>query len=275
MLSRIENIRLAQDRFFKSNKTQDIKFRIEQLKALKLSIKKYETELFNALNIDLGKNEFEAFTNEIGLAQKEITYHIKNLKKWAKPIRVKTPVYAFPSSSYIYQQPYGRVLIIGPFNFPFMLTVIPLVGAISAGNVVVIKPSENTQKTSEVIGKIINEVFSENYVAFIQGGVETSQLLLNQKWDKIFFTGSIQVGKIVMEAAAKNLTPVELELGGKNPAVVDYDANLKIAAKRITWGKFLNAGQTCVAPDYIISHPDVKDSLVANIRKCINHYSIN
>jgi len=268
----ISEILETQQLFFESHATLNIDFRIRQLKKLKLSLAKYESELLNALRSDLGKSEFEAFTSELGLAQKEISYHIRNLKQWAQPKKVSTPIFAFPSSSYIYKKPFGKILIIGPFNFPFMLTIIPLIGAISAGNVAVIKPSENTLATSAVIEKIITETFDPNYVSFIQGGVETTQKLLAQRWDKIFFTGSTRVGKIVMEAAAKNLTPVELELGGKNPVVVDKDANLETAAKRIIWGKFLNAGQSCVAPDYLFVHEDIIENLLPFLKQSVNQF---
>ena len=268
----ISEIIEGQQLFFNSNTTLNIDFRIQHLKRLKACISKYEGELIFALKEDLGKSEFEAFTSEIGLAQKEISFHIRNLKRWAKPKKVSTPVFAFPSSSYIYKQAYGKILIIGPFNFPFMLTIIPLIGAISAGNVALVKPSENTTATSAVIEKIISETFKPEYVSFVQGGIETTQELLEQRWDKIFFTGSTRVGKIVMEAAAKNLTPVDLELGGKNPVVIDNDANLKVAAKRVIWGKFLNAGQSCVAPDYLFVHEDVKDKLLPLLKKAIEQF---
>lgn len=268
----IQEIVQAQHQFFNSNATLEIGFRILQLKKLKQGLKKHEQEILTALNADLGKSEFEAFTNEVGLAQKEISFHVRKLKNWAKPKKVSTPVFAFPSSSYIYKQPFGKILIIGAFNFPFMLTIIPLIGAISAGNVAVIKPSEITAKTSAVIEKIIAEIFDPEYVAFVQGGIEISSELLAQRWDKIFFTGSTRVGKIVMEAAAKNLTPVELELGGKNPVVVDKDANLEIAAKRIIWGKYLNAGQSCVAPDYLYVHHEVKDKLLPLLKKAVEQF---
>lgn len=268
----ITEILEAQQLFFDSHATINIDFRLMQLKKLKLSIAKHERELISALKADLGKSEFDAFTSELGLAQKEISYHIRNLKHWAKPQKVSTPIFAFPSSSYIYKKPFGKILIIGPFNFPFMLTIIPLIGAISAGNVAVIKPSENTSVTSVVIEKIITETFDPNYVAFVQGGVETTQQLLAQRWDKIFFTGSNRVGKIVMEAAAKNLTPVDLELGGKNPVVVDNDANLETAAKRIIWGKFLNAGQSCVAPDYLYVHENIKEKLLPFLKQSVEKF---
>lgn len=257
-----ENILIKQTEFFNTHSTLDIDFRIEHLKKLKKTIQSLESQITEALLADLGKGSFEAYSSEIGLVQHELTNHIRNLKRWARPKRAKTPLHAFPSSSSVYKQSYGRILIISPFNYPFMLALGPLVGAISAGNVVVIKPSELTPRTSEIILKIVSDVFDENYVAVVLGGVETSQKLLAQRWDKIFFTGSSRVGRIVMEAAAKHLTPVVLELGGKNPVIVDKDANLKIAARRIVWGKLLNAGQSCVAPDYLYVHNEVKEKLL-------------
>lgn len=268
----IAEIAETQASFFSTHATLPIDFRIQHLKRLKQNIKKYETEIIKALNLDLGKSEFEAFSGEVGLAQSEISFHIKNLKRWAKPKKVTTPLFSFPSKSYIYKQPYGKILIIGPFNFPFMLTIIPLIGAISAGNVAVVKPSEYTSNTSEIIENIITQTFDPAHVAFVQGGIDISQKLLEQRWDKIFFTGSTKVGKIVMEAAAKNLTPVDLELGGKNPVVVDEDANLKIAAKRIIWGKFFNTGQSCVAPDYLYVHENVKGKLLLLLKQVITDF---
>lgn len=267
--SYIDNIIEQQENFFSSCATINVDFRIAQLKKLKQAIKNHEKELIKALNSDLGKSEFEAFTNEVGLAQKEISFHIKKLKHWAKPKKVSTPFFLFPSSSYVHKQPYGKILIIGPFNFPFMLTIIPLIGAISAGNVVVVKPSESCLETSLVIEKIISETFNNKYVAFFQGGIETSQELLSKRWDKIFFTGSTRVGKIVMQAAVNNLTPVELELGGKNPVIVDKDANLNKAAKRIIWGKFLNAGQSCVSPDYLFVHEEIKEKIIPLLKQAV------
>lgn len=272
MNNKIETIINQQQSFFNQHQTQDIGFRIDTLKRLYATIKKYEPELLQALNADLGKNEFEAFTNEVGMALREISFHIRNVKKWARPKRVSTPIYALPSKSYITQKPFGRILIIGPFNFPFMLTIIPLIGAVSAGNVVLVKPSENTPHTSRLIEKVIAESFNRQHVAVIQGGVETSSILLEKRWDKIFFTGSTRVGKIVMEAAAKHLTPVDLELGGKNPVVVDKDANLKIAVKRIIWGKYLNAGQSCVAPDYLFVHESIKEEFLRLTQQTIKAF---
>ena len=268
----ITEIVTNQSSFFNSKATLSIDFRIQRLKRLKQIIKLHEREIINALNSDLGKSEFESFSGEIGLAQKEITFHINNLKKWTKAKKVSTPIFAFPAKSYIVKQPYGKILIIGPFNFPFMLTIIPLIGAISAGNVVIVKPSEFTSNTSSVIEKIISQTFDPAHVAFVQGGIEISQKLLTSRWDKIFFTGSTRVGKIVMEAAAKHLTPVDLELGGKNPVIVDRDANLEIAVKRIVWGKFYNTGQSCVAPDYLFVHEDIKEKLMPLLKKVVTQF---
>lgn len=268
----IKEIAKRQRAFFDTGATLSVDFRIRHLKKLRQNIYKYERELFEALNKDLGKSEFDAFTGEIGLALKEITFHIKNLRHWAKPEKVSTPLFSFPSKSYIHKQPFGKILIIAPFNFPFMLSIIPLIGAISAGNVAVVKPSELTTHVSAVIEKIIAESFDSNYVAVVQGGVEISSEILAYQWDKIFFTGSTRVGKIIMEAAAKHLTPVILELGGKNPVVVDEDANLKTAARRIAWGKFYNTGQSCVSPDYLFIHEKVKDAFLPLLKEALDGF---
>jgi aldehyde dehydrogenase (NAD+) len=262
----------SQSDFFDSHQTLDPHFRISHLMKLKKIIKEHEKEISDALYADLGKGEFEAFSTEIGMVQHELTEHIRKLKKWSKPLKARTPLHAFPSSSYIYKQPYGKVLIISPFNYPFMLAMTPLAGAVSAGNVVVLKPSEFTPSTAAVIQKIIEKAFDKNYVAVVQGGVETSQELLSRRWDKIFFTGSSRVGKIVLEAASKHLTPVVLELGGKNPVIVDHDANLKVAARRIVWGKLLNAGQSCVAPDYLFVHRQVKEEILQLLAENIQNF---
>lgn len=265
----VKEIIQKQDEFFDSRVTLEIDFRIAKLKELKTAIKKFESELISAFRKDLGKGEFEVVTSEVGLVQSELSEHIKNLKKWAKPKKVKTPLHAFPSKSYIYKQPFGRVLVISPFNYPFMLTLAPLIGAISAGNVAVLKPSESTLNVAAIVEKIIKEVFDSAHVAVIQGNAEVSQELLSLRWGKIFFTGSSHVGKIVLQAAANHITPVVLELGGKNPVIVDKDANLKIAARRIVWGKLLNGGQSCVAPDYLFVHELVKDDLLRELVKAI------
>ncbi len=246
----------------KTLKAANVVFRLEQLKKLKRVIKKFEPQLYSALYTDLGKGEFDAYSSEIGLVYKELSLFISRLKMWAKPQKVPTPIFSFPSRSFICNEPFGRVLIIGPFNFPFQLVMLPLIGAISAGNTAVIKPSENTPATSQVIEEILSEVFETKYVAVFQGGVDVGKQLLEQRWDLIFFTGSQKIGKVVMQAAAQFLTPVILELGGKNPVIVNNDANLKVAAKRIMWGKLMNAGQACVAPDYLLVHADVKEKLI-------------
>ena len=268
----ISDIIEKQNSFFNSHQTLDLEFRKSQLIKLKQVIKTSEKEIEKALLADLGKCEFEAFSSEIGWVTHELTLHIKNLKKWSKPKKTAYSLLVFPSAGYIYNQPLGKILIIGPFNYPFMLVFMPLIGAISAGNVVIVKPSEFAPHTAAIIAKIITAAFNPAYVSVVQGGLETNQELLSKRWDKIFFTGSTRVGKIVMQAAAKYLTPVVLELGGKNPVVVDRDANLKIAARRIIWGKLLNAGQTCVAPDYLFVHSEVKEELLVLMKDAIKQF---
>ena len=213
---------------------------------------------------DLGKSNFESYATEVGLVYEEINTHIKNIKRWSKIEKIKSPIVHYPAKSYIYKEPYGVTLIIGPFNYPFQLVIAPLVGAISAGNTAIIKPSENTKNTSILLEEMINENFQEENLNVVNPleGKEAVSALLDLPFDYIFFTGSIRVGKIVMEKAAKNLVPVTLELGGKRPCIVDKDAKLELAAKRIVWGKFLNVGQTCVAPDYLCIHSSVKDKLL-------------
>jgi aldehyde dehydrogenase (NAD+) len=218
----------------------------------------HENEIIQALYDDFKKPAFEAVLTETNYVISELKDTIKNLHKWAKPKRVFPSILNFPSTDYIYKEPYGKVLIIAPWNYPFQLALCPLISAVAAGNQVVLKPSELTPKTSEIIAKIIQKTFQINQVEVIEGGVEITQNLLSQRWDYIFFTGSVPVGKIVAKAAAENLTPVTLELGGKNPCVIDETANLKLAAKRIVWGKFINAGQTCIAPDYILIQKNMK-----------------
>lgn len=258
-----------QQSFFRTDKTKDLSFRIDALEKLRSKIKANEQLLMDALRADLNKSEFDAYTTEIMIVLEEIKFTINHLQSWAKPRKVKTPITHIGSSSYIYPEPYGVTLIIAPWNYPFQLAVAPLIGAIAAGNCAVIKPSELTPTTSEVFAKLISEIFPEEYIAVVQGGVETSQALLEEKFDYIFFTGSVPVGKVIMEAAAKNLTPVTLELGGKSPCIVHEDANLKLAAKRIAWGKFVNAGQTCVAPDYLYLHKEIKAQFLQFFQEAI------
>lgn len=237
------------------------------LKKLLFSIQKKESEIWNALQKDFGKPTFEGFLTETNYVITDLKYTIANLNKWSKPKRVWPSILNLPSSEFIYKEPYGRVLIISPWNYPFQLAISPLVAAIAAGNSVVVKPSELTFHTSQIITKIVEEVFDVKEAVVVHGGAEFTQTLLAQRWDYIFFTGSVAVGKIVAEAAAKNLTPVTLELGGKNPCIIGEGADLKIAAKRIVWGKFVNAGQTCIAPDYILVQAKEKYNFVELLKQ--------
>jgi len=256
-----------QQSFFRTEMTKDITYRLEALQKLRNVIKNNEQVLMDALRVDLNKSEFDAYSSEIGFVLEELRFTIKHLRSWVKPKRVKTPITHIGSRSFIFAEPYGVTLIIAPWNYPFQLAIAPLIGAIAAGNCAVIKPSELTPKTSEVLGKLIRDLFSEEYIAVVQGGVETSQALLNETFDYIFFTGSVPVGKVIMEAAAKHLTPLTLELGGKSPCIVHKDANIKLAAKRIAWGKFTNAGQTCIAPDYLYLHKSIKDQFLQQFKE--------
>lgn len=256
--------------FYHSGKTKDISFRMEALQKLRKAIQSYEKDLLQSLKFDLNKSEFEAYTTEIGILLSEISFTLSNLKSWIKPEKVKTPITHIGTTGYIYSEPYGVALIIAPWNYPFQLAIAPLIGAIAAGNCAIIKPSELTPKTSEVLAKLIKEIFEEEYISAVLGGVETSTALLKESFDYIFFTGSVSVGKIIMEAAVKQLTPVTLELGGKSPTIVHEDAKLKLAAKRIAWGKFINAGQTCVAPDYVYVHQSIIAEFLNELNKAIH-----
>lgn len=245
----------------------DINFRKQTLVKLLISVQKHEEEIIKALYNDFKKPAFEAVVSETAYIVSELNHTIKNINKWAKPNMVLPSLLNFPSTDYIYKEPYGKVLIIAPWNYPYQLALCPLIAAVAAGNQVVVKPSELTPNTSSIVAKIISETFDENHVKCVEGGVEISQELLAQRWDYIFFTGSVAVGKIVAKAAAENLTPVTLELGGKNPCIIDATANLKLAAKRIVWGKFLNAGQTCIAPDYLLVSNKIKSDFIELIKK--------
>lgn len=258
-MKEIESIVKKQRLFFNSGKTLDLNFRLKTLKKLKKAINKQEGKLYKALEQDLNKPKFESFVGEIGFVVKEIDFVLKYLKDWAKPKKVPTDLVNFPAESYIYSQPFGVTLIFSPWNYPFHLTIMPLIGAISAGNTAILKPSELSPHTSRAIKNLIESTFNEEYIAVVEGEKEVSEALLNIKFDKIFFTGNTTVGKIVMKKAAEHLTPVTLELGGKSPVIVFNDANLKMAAKRIIWGKFFNAGQTCVAPDYMCIESKIYD----------------
>ncbi|WP_251550580.1 aldehyde dehydrogenase [Neobacillus muris] len=268
-MKKYQELAAKQTAFFHTGKTKDLSFRLEALQKLRMSIKKNEKQLMEALRADLNKSEFDAYSAEIGFVLEELRFAIKNLNSWVKPQRVKTPITHIGSQSYIYSEPFGVALIIAPWNYPFQLAVAPLIGAIAAGNCAVIKPSELTPVTSKALGELISKQFPDEFIAVVEGGVETSQALLNEKFDYIFFTGSVTVGKIIMEAAAKNLTPVTLELGGKSPCIVHEDANIKLAAKRIAWGKFTNAGQTCIAPDYLYLHQSIKDEFLQQFEETI------
>lgn len=259
---------------FLSGNTLPIGERINLLKKLKASIISNEDDILNGLWKDLRKSKFESYATEIGLVLGEINLAIKNVEKWSRPKKKLTPLVHFPAKSYIYPNPHGVILIMSPWNYPFQLTMSPLVGAISAGNSVVIKPSKYSPNTNIVLKKIIKECFSIEQVDIIyeDGGREAIKEILEQKFDYIFFTGSVGTGRIVMEAAAKNLTPITLELGGKSPCIVDKDADVELSAKRIVWGKFLNAGQTCVAPDYLLVNSLVKLKLIDAIKKYIKQF---
>ncbi len=254
---------------FRTHQTKDIGFRLNALMKLGDAIRKHERSITEALAADLNKSEFEAFASEIGIVLKEISFVRKRLRRWAKPRKVRTPLTHIGSRSAIHSEPYGVVLIIAPWNFPFQLAIAPLVGAIAAGNCAVVKPSELTPHTSEAIAAMIRETFPEEYIMVVQGGADASQALLDIDIDYIFFTGGTSVGKVVMEAAARHLTPVTLELGGKSPCIVHEDARLDLAAKRIAWGKFMNAGQTCVAPDYVYVHQSVQEAFLSRLKEAI------
>jgi aldehyde dehydrogenase (NAD+) len=267
----IADILFKQRNFFKTGKTKDINFRLEQLKTLKQAVLENQAAIINALKADLNKPEFESYTAEIGTTQ-EIDYAIKHLKTWTKPQKAAVSPQFLPASAKIYPEPLGVVLIISPWNYPFHLIISPLVGAIAAGNCTILKPSELAPHTSRLVSEIMKKYFDPAYIAVIEGGVSTSQQLLAEKFDHIFFTGGTAVGKIVMEAAAKHLTPVTLELGGKSPCIVDTDINIEHTATRIAWGKFLNAGQTCIAPDYLLVNQKIKENLLDEIQKRLQEF---
>lgn len=256
--------------FFETNITKDYNFRLKQLKKLETILCKNEKEILNALYSDLHKTNFEGYFSELGIVKEELKFTLRHLKKWMKPVRVPTPLAHFKSTSRILYEPFGTVLIMSPWNYPVNLTLAPLVGAIAAGNCAAVKPSNYSPATSAVLDKLISDNFPAEYISVITGGREENTSLLEQRFDYIFFTGGTTVGKLVMQAAAKYVTPVTLELGGKSPCIVEESANLKIAARRIVFGKYLNAGQTCVAPDYLLLQNSVKDKFVAEIKTAVN-----
>ncbi len=263
----IQKLVSAQKHFFASQQTKDISFRKNALRKLQSELFKREADIVQALYNDFKKSEYEAIMTETSIVYSELKMAIKNIEKWNKPKKVLPSILNFPSSAKIYSEPYGTVLIIAPWNYPFQLAISPLIGAIAAGNTIVLKPSELTPHTSTIVREIIEAVFDERHVAVIEGGVPVAQELLTLRWDYIFFTGSVNVGRIVAKAAAEFITPVTLELGGKSPCVVDDSASIKLAAKRIAWGKFINGGQTCIAPDYILIHKSQKDAFVEAIKE--------
>ena len=265
----IKDIVAAQRAFFRGHATRSVEFRLEMLKRLRASIVKYERELAEALYNDLHKSYEEAYLTEISIVLAEIDNFLKHLKGWAAPSKKSTPLKMFPSHSEILTEPLGVSLIIAPWNYPVQLLLNPLIGAIGAGCTAVLKPSPYVPNVAEVLGRLIAETFDPEYVAVVQGHREVNSALLRERYDIIFFTGSPDLGRVVMRAAAENLTPVVLELGGKSPVVVDKSADIKLAAKRIAWGKTLNAGQTCIAPDYLLIHKDVKAEFVVAFRHAI------
>ncbi len=258
--------------FFLSKQTQPYEFRLKQINKLEASIRKYEPEIMAALQKDLNKNEFEAYLTEVSLVYNSISEIKKSLAQWMKPVKAKTPIYFQPAKSYIVREPYGVTCIIGPFNYPFQLVIEPLLGAIIGGNTAIIKPSETAVATGEVINKIIKDAFEPSYVRVVEGAKEMVTALIHAPFDYIFFTGSIQVGKIIAKACAERLTPHTLELGGKSPAIVDQTANLDVAAKRIAFGKFSNAGQTCVAPDYVLVHRSVHKQFIDQLNNTLKQF---
>lgn len=268
----IKKLTKTQKDFFDSGATKPLQFRIEKLKLLRKVLTDNEKRILDAIYTDLRKPEVENFSSELGMAIAEIDFFIKHLPSWIKPEKTKTPLAHLPGSSMIIREPYGNTLIIGPWNYPVQLLLMPLIGAIGAGNTAVLKPSEVTPHTSETITAIMNGAFPEEFFKCVPGGADVSQALLKEKWDYIFFTGGETVGKIVMTAAAKNLTPLTLELGGKSPCIVDVNVDLPVAARRIAWGKFFNAGQTCIAPDYVYVHKDMQFPLINELKKVIEEF---
>ena len=256
----------SQKRFFESGKTRDISFIKVKLKLLKESIISNEDVIHQALYKDLKKPKFEAYISEFAILISEIDILLNNLSKWSKPKKVRASKLNFPSKDYIYSEPYGTVLVISPWNYPFQLAISPVISAIASGNTVVLKPSEVSSHTGLIIKTILSEIFNDAHLYVELGGVSETTKLLRERWDYIFFTGSVAVGKIIAKAAAVHLTPVTLELGGKNPCIVDESADLKLTAKRLVWGKFLNAGQTCIAPDYVLVNNQIKADLVKLIK---------
>lgn len=262
----------AQRACFNSGRTLPVEARVAALEKLRSGIRRYEARIAAALKADLNKAPMESYMTETGMVLDELGYLIKMTPKWAREKRVPTPLAQFKSVSVVHPEPYGTVLVMSPWNYPFMLALEPAAGAIAAGNCVVIKPSAYAAETSRVIGELIGELFDPGFAAVVQGGRAENQALLDQRFDYIFFTGGTQVGRLVLEKAAVHFTPVTLEMGGKSPCIVDSSANIPLAARRLAFGKFLNAGQTCVAPDYVLVHRDVKEALVSELKKSVTAF---
>lgn len=271
-MENIEKLIKSQREFFGTHKTKNVNYRIEKLKMLKQKIKEKENDICNALEKDLGKSKTESYMTEIGMVLEDLSYIIRHTKKWSRKEYHLSPLAQFPSSSFRIAEPYGVTLIISPWNYPFLLTIQPLVGAIAAGNCAIVKPSEYSVYTSKVMKELLEEVFEPEYVSVVLGEKEVAEELLKNKFDYIFYTGSTRVGKIVMESAAKHLTPVTLELGGKSPCIIDENSNVKLAAKRVIFGKLLNCGQTCVAPDYVFVHENIKAEFVECCKEYIEKF---
>ncbi len=261
----ISSIVSAQRSFFKSCATQDYSFRIKMLRRLKRCVKKYEKRIYEALKSDLNKPVFESFVSEVGIVLNEIEFAIAHLREWMKPERKPVGIVNQPAKSYVRYEPYGVTLILAPWNYPFHLTLMPLVGAIAAGNTAIIKPSEYAEASAALLKNMFDDCFDEHYIAVICGGKDVAESLLDEQFDKIFYTGSTSVGRIVMQKAARHLTPVTLELGGKSPAVVLQDAKVDLSARRILWGKLFNAGQTCVAVDYAVVESAIYEDFVSRL----------
>jgi aldehyde dehydrogenase (NAD+) len=258
--------------YFETGATRSIDLRKQQLRALYDAIKAHNDEILQALHMDFRKPAFEGYLTEVGFVMEEILHTIKHLSAWAKPKRVSVPLVAQPATAHVHSVPFGVTLVISPWNYPFQLLFAPIIGAIAAGNTVVMKPSELAPASSRIAVKIIESIFPPEFVAVVEGGVPTNQHLLEQKWDYIFFTGGTEVGRIIAQAAAKHLTPTTLELGGKSPCIVDKTANIEVAARRVLWGKFVNAGQTCVAPDYLLLDKAIEQEFFAQVKTVIHNF---
>lgn len=268
----IKAIVASQRKYFESGATRPVSFRMEALRKLRKALKDSEALLEAAMKADLNKSPFETYMTETGMVLEEVRFHLKHLPRWTRAKRVKTPLAQFHAGSFVVPEPYGVVLIMSPWNYPLQLCLEPLAGAISGGNCAVVKPSAYAPATAKAIAKLIGDTFPPEYIAVVEGGREQNNALLGEVFDYIFFTGSVEVGKVVMAAAAKNLTPVTLELGGKSPVIVDATANLKLAARRIAFGKVLNAGQTCVAPDYLLIHKEVRGPFLEEYAKALKEF---